>query len=98
MNDNAVQVAVGFGVSRPEHAKQLRAWGADGVIVGSALVKCLGEAATPVGDQLPRRSLSLLLACLLVVTQVVLTHWLPSAAVRGRASTLSSAWISMVVF
>lgn len=40
-------VAVGFGVSRPEQAAQLAAWGADGVIVGSALVRALGEAPTP---------------------------------------------------
>jgi tryptophan synthase alpha chain len=37
-------VAVGFGVSKPEHALQLKNWGADGVIVGSALVKALGES------------------------------------------------------
>lgn len=29
-------------------AAQLAAWGAEGVIVGSALVRALGEAATPV--------------------------------------------------
>ena len=29
-------------------ASQLAAWSADGVIVGSALVRALGEAATPV--------------------------------------------------
>lgn len=40
-------VAVGFGVSGPQQAAQIRAWGADGVIVGSALVKALGEAASP---------------------------------------------------
>ncbi|KXZ52820.1 hypothetical protein GPECTOR_8g204 [Gonium pectorale] len=40
-------VCVGFGVSRPEHAKQIVSWGADGVICGSALVKALGEAASP---------------------------------------------------
>ena len=40
-------VAVGFGVSGPAQAAQLRAWGADGVIVGSALVKAVGEAASP---------------------------------------------------
>jgi tryptophan synthase alpha chain len=34
-------VAVGFGVSQPEQAAQLRAWGADGVVVGSAFVKRL---------------------------------------------------------
>jgi len=40
-------IAVGFGVSGPDTAAQVMAWGADGVIVGSALVKALGEAATP---------------------------------------------------
>ncbi len=42
------QIAVGFGVSRPEHAKQIVSWGAEGVICGSALVKALGEAPSPV--------------------------------------------------
>ncbi|KAL5702142.1 hypothetical protein ACHQM5_027394 [Ranunculus cassubicifolius] len=40
-------VAVGFGVSKPEHVKQIAGWGADGVIVGSAMVKLLGEAKSP---------------------------------------------------
>eukprot|EP00890_Picochlorum_soloecismus_P004708 jgi/Picsp_1/5238/NSC_02601-R1_tryptophan synthase subunit alpha len=40
-------IAVGFGVSGPEQAKQIKDWGADGVIVGSALVKALGEAGSP---------------------------------------------------
>lgn len=40
-------IAVGFGVSGPEQAKQIKDWGADGVIVGSALVKALGEASSP---------------------------------------------------
>ena len=40
-------VAVGFGVSKPEHAKQIVDWGAEGVICGSALVRALGEAASP---------------------------------------------------
>lgn len=34
-------VGVGFGVSSPEQAAQLKTWGADGVIVGSAFVKRL---------------------------------------------------------
>lgn len=42
-----IPVAVGFGVSNGEQAAQLEEWGADGVIVGSALVRALGEAATP---------------------------------------------------
>lgn len=39
-------VNVGFGVSSAEQAKQIQSWGADGVIVGSALVKELGSAPT----------------------------------------------------
>jgi tryptophan synthase alpha chain len=38
-----VPVAVGFGVSRPAHARQLAAV-ADGIVVGSALVDALGPA------------------------------------------------------
>jgi tryptophan synthase alpha chain len=44
-------VAVGFGISGPEQARQVRDWGADGAIVGSALVKRMAEAqsqGTPV--------------------------------------------------
>ena len=37
-------VAVGFGISAPEQACQVRDWGADGAIVGSALVKRMAEA------------------------------------------------------
>jgi tryptophan synthase alpha chain len=37
-------VAVGFGISGPEQARQVRGWGADGAIVGSALVKVMAEA------------------------------------------------------
>lgn len=40
-------VAVGFGVSQPEQAAQLRDWGADGVVVGSAFVKRLANSANP---------------------------------------------------
>jgi tryptophan synthase alpha chain len=40
-------IAIGFGISAPEHAQQVRKWGADGVIVGSAMVKRLA-AGTPV--------------------------------------------------
>ncbi|KAH7427382.1 hypothetical protein KP509_10G041500 [Ceratopteris richardii] len=40
-------ISVGFGICKPEHAIQLRRWGADGVIVGSALVKKLGESPSP---------------------------------------------------
>ena len=40
-------VAVGFGVSGSEQAKLIKSWGAEGVIVGSALVKQLGESGSP---------------------------------------------------
>jgi tryptophan synthase alpha chain len=44
-----VPVALGFGISTPEHARQAAAAGADGVIVGTRLVRAAGEAADPVG-------------------------------------------------
>ncbi|XP_068668621.1 tryptophan synthase alpha chain-like isoform X2 [Aristolochia californica] len=37
-------VAVGFGISTPEQVKLVASWGADGVIVGSAIMKILGGA------------------------------------------------------
>ena len=37
-------VAVGFGISGPEQARRVRDWGADGAIVGSALVRAMAEA------------------------------------------------------
>ena len=43
-------VAVGFGISGPEQARQVRDWGADGAIVGSALVKVMAEAAAGGSD------------------------------------------------
>jgi tryptophan synthase alpha chain len=38
-------VAVGFGIAGPEQARQVRQWGADGAIVGSALVQVMAAAA-----------------------------------------------------
>lgn len=40
-------VALGFGISTPEQAQQAAAAGADGVIVGTRLVRAAGEAAKP---------------------------------------------------
>jgi tryptophan synthase alpha chain len=37
-----VPVAVGFGISTPEHVAAIAAAGADGVVVASALVDALG--------------------------------------------------------
>ncbi|MBX2864503.1 MAG: tryptophan synthase subunit alpha [Leptolyngbyaceae cyanobacterium MAG.088] len=42
-------IGVGFGVSSPEQATQLKTWGADGVIVGSAFVKRLAPGGDTVG-------------------------------------------------
>ena len=36
---NTNPIAVGFGISTPEHVHKVREWGADGVIIGSAFVK-----------------------------------------------------------
>jgi tryptophan synthase alpha subunit len=43
-----VPVAVGFGISTPEQAAAAAAAGADGVIVGSRLVRVAAEADEPV--------------------------------------------------
>lgn len=42
-------IGVGFGVSEPAQAKQMKDWGADGVIVGSAIVKRLAEGTPEAG-------------------------------------------------
>jgi tryptophan synthase alpha chain len=39
-------VCVGFGISSPEHARQIAAAGADGVIIGSRIVKIIEEHLT----------------------------------------------------
>jgi len=43
-----IPVAVGFGISRGEHAAAAARAGADGVIVGSRLVRAAAEAEDPV--------------------------------------------------
>ena len=43
-------VAVGFGISGPQQAIEVRSWGADGAIVGSALVKRMAQAKADGGD------------------------------------------------
>jgi tryptophan synthase alpha chain len=45
-----VPVALGFGISTPEHAAQAAAAGADGVIVGSRLVRAAAEAKDPAAE------------------------------------------------
>ncbi len=38
-------IAIGFGISAPKHIRQVSSWGADGAIVGSALVKRISNSA-----------------------------------------------------
>ena len=48
-------IAIGFGIAAPEHAQQVRAWGADGAIVGSAMVKRLATGTPQAGlDEIDR--------------------------------------------
>lgn len=42
-------IGVGFGISQPEQARQVKAWGADAAIVGSAFVKRLAEGTPEQG-------------------------------------------------
>jgi tryptophan synthase alpha chain len=42
-------IGVGFGISKPEQALQVKNWGADAVIVGSAFVKRLGDSSPSEG-------------------------------------------------
>jgi tryptophan synthase alpha chain len=44
-----VPVALGFGISTPEQARQAADAGADGVIVGTRLVRAAGESQDPAG-------------------------------------------------
>ena len=41
---NSNPIAVGFGISTPEHVNKVREWGADGVIIGSAFVKRISNS------------------------------------------------------
>ena len=43
INNNPI--AVGFGISTPEHVNKVRNWGADGVIIGSAFVKRISSSS-----------------------------------------------------
>jgi tryptophan synthase alpha chain len=45
----AAPVALGFGISTPDHAVQAAQAGADGVIVGTRLVRAAGESDDPPG-------------------------------------------------
>jgi len=44
-NINTNPIAVGFGISTPEHVNKVRDWGADGVIIGSAFVKRISSSS-----------------------------------------------------
>ena len=42
---NPNPIAVGFGISTPDHVNKVRDWGADGVIIGSAFVKRISSSS-----------------------------------------------------
>ncbi|MGV2830306.1 tryptophan synthase subunit alpha [Myxosarcina sp. GI1(2024)] len=42
-------IGVGFGISSPEQARQIKDWGADAIIVGSAFVKRLADGTPEAG-------------------------------------------------
>lgn len=42
-------IGVGFGIGQPEQARQVKEWGADAAIVGSAFVKRLGQGSASTG-------------------------------------------------
>lgn len=42
-------IGVGFGIAEPAHARQVKDWGADAVIVGSAMVKRLADGSPAEG-------------------------------------------------
>ncbi len=42
-------IGIGFGISTPEHARQVKEWGADAAIVGSAFVKRLADGTPEQG-------------------------------------------------
>ena len=41
---NSNPIAVGFGISTPDHVNRVREWGAEGVIIGSAFVKRISSS------------------------------------------------------
>ncbi len=43
-DSSTMPIAVGFGVSDADQVRQIKKWGADGIIVGSAIVKRIAEA------------------------------------------------------
>jgi tryptophan synthase alpha chain len=46
---STLPVALGFGISRPEHVREVLRY-ADAAVVGSALVQTIGDAAAAKGD------------------------------------------------
>jgi tryptophan synthase alpha chain len=57
-----VPVAVGFGISTPEHAQAAAQAGADGVIVGTRLVRAAGDAASSPAGEDPAQAVGELVA------------------------------------
>jgi tryptophan synthase alpha chain len=57
-----VPVAIGFGISTPEHAQAAAQAGADGVIVGTRLVRAAGDAASSPEGEDPAQAVGELVA------------------------------------
>ena len=49
-------LAVGFGVSRPEHVSGLVKAGADGVVVGSALVEIIERCGEDAANEVEKKA------------------------------------------
>ena len=84
-------ICVGFGISKPEHVKMLREV-ADGVIVGSALVRHLEKADSQSAEKIARAvgTLTKLLVEALNPEQSLsyaATTWISKNAVRSSASS-----------
>jgi tryptophan synthase alpha chain len=45
LTNGRIPVAVGFGISRPDQVRDFRSLGADGIIVGSSLVRIVSESS-----------------------------------------------------
>jgi tryptophan synthase alpha chain len=76
-------VALGFGISTPEHAAQAARAGADGVVVGSRLVRAAAQAADP--PAAVRRLVAQMSRALTVCT-VRSLHREPQQPARGLAT------------
>jgi tryptophan synthase alpha chain len=67
-------VAVGLGIASADQARQVRDWGADGAIVGSALVKVMAAAAAAAAPQEPAPATAAAAAAFCAELRAALDH------------------------